>query len=91
MEIARLLSTGAIELAIPLEEWVEESLAELAAQTLAVSHEISIEAYALPAPFHKDPADRILAAAARRHGLTLITADDRLLVYPHVHSLDARR
>ena len=38
--------------------------------------EIAIEAYALPGTFHRDPADRILVAAARREGLTLVTADD---------------
>jgi PIN domain nuclease of toxin-antitoxin system len=34
--------------------------------------------------------ERILAATARRHDLTLLTADERLLGYRHVRTLDAR-
>jgi PIN domain nuclease of toxin-antitoxin system len=50
-----------------------------------------MEAYALPEPFHKDPADRVLVAAARCHELTLLTADERILTYRGVRSRDARR
>jgi PIN domain nuclease of toxin-antitoxin system len=49
-----------------------------------------IEAYALPQPFHRDPADRLLAATARRHELTLVTADERILAYPAVATIDVR-
>ena len=49
------------------------------------------EAYALPGAFHKDPADRILVATAREHLLTLVTADERILAYDGVETLDARK
>ena len=52
---------------------------------------MAIEAYALPGAFHRDPADRVLVAAARLQGWTLLTADDRILEYRDVRSLDARR
>ena len=91
LEIARLAAVKAIELRVPLSAWVERSLAELAAQSLPVTHEIAAEAYALPAPFHKDPVDRVLVAAARRHQLALVTADDRMLSYDEVRTVDARR
>jgi PIN domain nuclease of toxin-antitoxin system len=52
---------------------------------------VALEAYALPGAFHRDPADRLLVAAARRNNLTLVTADDRILAYPHARSQDARR
>ena len=55
-----------------------------------LTHEIAQEAYALPGAFHQDPADRILVAAARVHGVTLLTGDDRILAYQDVRSLDAR-
>ena len=48
-----------------------------------------MEAYALPGTFHRDPADRVLVATARRDGLTLVTADDRILAYPHLRTQDA--
>ena len=91
VEIARLLAAGEIDLSVALAEWVARSMADLAAHTIAVSHEVAMEAYALPGTFHRDPADRVLVATARRDGLTLVTADDRILAYPHVRTQDARR
>ena len=91
LEIARLLAVGPISLSIPLGTWIADSLRNLDATSLTVTHEIAAEAYTLPAPFHKDPADRILVAAARIHQLTLLTADERILQYPHVHAIDAQR
>jgi PIN domain nuclease of toxin-antitoxin system len=91
LEISRLIAAGEIRLSIPLAEWITQSMAELAAKTVTMTHEIAMEAYALPGTFHRDPADRILVAAARRDGLTLVTADDRILAYSHVRTQDARR
>ena len=91
LEIARFAAAGEIELSIPLADWVTHSMADLAAHTIALSHEVALEAYALPGSFHRDPADRVLVATARRNGLTLVTADDRILAYPHVRTQDAQR
>jgi PIN domain nuclease of toxin-antitoxin system len=43
-----------------------------------LTHEIVLAALQLPLP-HPDPADRFLAATASVLGLTLVTADERLL------------
>jgi len=91
LEISRLVAIGDIRLSIPLAEWIVQSMAELSAKTVSVSHEVAMEAYALPGTFHRDPADRLLVAATRRNGLTLVTADERILAYPHVRTQDARR
>jgi PIN domain nuclease of toxin-antitoxin system len=91
LEIARLIAAGDIVLSMPLRDWVEQSLADLDAETLVVTHEVAIEAYAFPGKFHRDPADRIQVAAARCHGSTLVTADDRILAYPEVRTIDVRR
>lgn len=90
LEIARLVAMGAIELSESLTSWVTDTLASLRCKTIEISHAIAAEAYALPPEFHKDPADRILAATARLQHLTLLTADERILDYPHVERLDAR-
>jgi PIN domain nuclease of toxin-antitoxin system len=45
------------------------------------------EAYSLPETFHSDPADRIMAATARLRNYSLLTADRKLLDYPHVTAL----
>lgn len=91
LELARLATTGAISLAVPLQDWVDTALVAMAAHTVSISHDIAMEAYALPGTFHKDPADRLLVAAARCHSLTLLTADERILAYSHVRSRNARR
>lgn len=91
LELARLVAAGAVTVAIALREWVERALRAIQARTVLITHEIAMEAYALPEPFHKDPADRLLVAAARCHELTLLTADERILTYRGVRSRDARR
>lgn len=91
LEVARLVALGKIELTSDLESWVRQSQKFLLASTLELSHEIALEAYGLPGEFHRDPADRILVASARVHRLTLLTADERILAYPHVETRDARR
>ena len=90
LELARLVWAGDVLLQVPLQEWVEKSLAELRAESLPVTDPIAIEAYRLPEPFHRDPADRQLVACARLHQLTVATADERILNWPHVATVDAR-
>lgn len=91
LELARLVAAGDVILNKPLTAWIETALEELHAEEVAMNREIATEAYALPGEFHRDPADRILVATARREGLTLLTADDRILSYRHAKTLDARR
>lgn len=45
------------------------------------------EAYSLPGDFHADPADRIIAATSRVHGAIILTADRKILEYPHVNAV----
>ena len=78
LEIARLVSGRLLELQGNLDRWVRTAID-------------SIEAYKLPGRFHKDPADRMLVATARIHGLTLVTADERILSSRAVRTLDARK
>ncbi|MGH9339873.1 MAG: type II toxin-antitoxin system VapC family toxin [Acidobacteriota bacterium] len=91
LEIARLVDLGTIELSGTLTSWIQDSIGSLRVRTLDMSHEVAIQAYSLLPPFHKDPADRILVGTAEVHDLTLLTADDRILSYPHVQSKDARQ
>jgi PIN domain nuclease of toxin-antitoxin system len=91
LEIARLVFGGDIILKIPLREWIERTLTDLRMESIPVNHEIALEAYQLPEPFHKDPADRQIVACARLYGLRMATADDRILQCKHVASIDARR
>jgi PIN domain nuclease of toxin-antitoxin system len=90
LEIARLCADGHIILSIGLGPWIESSTEDLLLQHLPLTYSIAVEAYALPEPFHRDPADRLLVSTARLHRFTLLTADERLLHYKHVETLDCR-
>jgi len=56
-------------------------------QTIDIDLAVMEEAYSLPDPFHRDPADRILVATARVLSCPLMTADRKLLDYPHVDTI----
>ena len=45
------------------------------------------EAYSLPGTFHSDPADRIIVATARRLLCPIVTADKKIIDYPHVETV----
>ena len=63
---------------------------EMGIRELAVGGEVALQAATL-APVLVDPVDCFLAATARTHGATLLTADTRLLESRVVEAEDARR
>ena len=73
-----------------VDKWIAASMEILGCTTLEISHAVALAAYSLPGDFHRDPADRILVATARMAHLTLLTADKRILKYPHVKRHNAR-
>ncbi|MFM7519319.1 MAG: type II toxin-antitoxin system VapC family toxin [Planctomycetota bacterium] len=91
LEIARLVAGGLLEVKGSLDRWVRAAIDSIEARSVGIDHPVAIEAYKLPGRFHKDPADRILVATARINDLTLVTADERILAYRAVRTLDARR
>jgi PIN domain nuclease of toxin-antitoxin system len=58
-------------------------------QGAEIAPDIAIEATHLPGIFHADPADRIIVATARVHGITIITSDVKIRTYRHVSALAA--
>ncbi len=59
-------------------EWVERMVQALPRREAALTHDIAVASRQLTLT-HEDPADRFLAATARVLGLTLVTADARLI------------
>ena len=80
-EIALLASLGRIVLGKSVGLWLEEALADPGPAIDPLSRQIAIESYALPDAFHRDPADRLIVAAARVANATLMTRDRRILDY----------
>lgn len=83
-----LVDLGRVRLSRPLREWLERATAPPLVRTLSLNPAIAAEVAALPASFHRDPADRILIATARVHGATLVTSDRRILEAEIVSTLD---
>lgn len=77
-EIATLVELGRIRLQLPLREWLERATAPPLVRRVGISPAVAAELAALPASFHRDPADRILVATARVLGATLLTQDRRI-------------
>ena len=75
-EILLLRAEGRVTLHGNVREWVTKAAARL--REAPLTHEIVTLAHELPLA-HQDPADRFLAATAGVLGLTLVTADHRLL------------
>ena len=74
-EALLLQRKGRIAVPADFERWFAESTATF--REAPLTHEIVIVAHHLP--LHSDPVDRFLAATAKVLGLTLVTADERLL------------
>jgi PIN domain nuclease of toxin-antitoxin system len=55
-------------------------------QVVDIDLKIMEEAYSLPEYSNRDPADRIIVATARIHQCPVVTADRRILEYPHVET-----
>jgi PIN domain nuclease of toxin-antitoxin system len=68
-------------------EWIEQALAYPGVRLLYLTPRIAVESSHLPGTFHRDPADQIIVATARIRGCPLLTADARILRYPHVKTL----
>ena len=80
-EIALLASRGRIVLGKSIGLWLDEALADPGPAIDPLTPQITIESYALPDVFHRDPADRLIVATARVANATLMTRDRRILDY----------
>jgi PIN domain nuclease of toxin-antitoxin system len=87
-EVATLLELGRIRLRLPLRDWLDRATAPPLVQRCGISPAVAAALAALPASFHRDPADRILVATARVLGATLLTQDTRIVQAGIVSTLD---
>src|ERR1039458_4563837 len=72
---------GRIRLTSPCGHWVKEALATPGLTLLALTPEIALDSSRLPAPFHGDPADRIIVATPRATGARLRSEEAKLIDY----------
>jgi PIN domain nuclease of toxin-antitoxin system len=78
-EIATLYALARISLRLPLRDWLEAATAPPLVQRLGITPAVAAAVAALPAWFHRDPADRIIIVSAQVLGGTLLTRDQRII------------
>lgn len=81
LEIALLVKRNRLELPLPPERFVAETLRHHGINEIPVDSTIAMAAAALP-DIHNDPFDRILAATALVQQLDLLSKDTVLPRYP---------
>ena len=86
-EALLLNARGRILIRCDLVRWIARATEHL--HEAPLTHEIVVAAHELPLA-HRDPADRFLAATAQVLGLTLVTADERLLGLGNITTLANR-
>ncbi len=77
-EVAALVERGRLRLYLPLREWLEKASSRPLVQRLGLSPAVAAELVTLGTTYDWDPADRIIVATARVHGLRLVTSDQRI-------------
>jgi len=88
-ELIVLLRKGRIQLPQDLAAWVTKTLQDLQLTEAPLTIEVALAMSSMNFP-HGDPADHFLAATAKVFGLTLVTADERLINLPGIHFLANR-
>ena len=78
-EAAMHQTLGKITFLPSFDTWLDLAVHQRTVRLLQVTLEIAKEIPKLPASFHGDPADRILAATCRVLNLPLMTHDHRMI------------
>lgn len=86
-EIAVKSSLGKLSLPLPIDEWYGLAQTHPGIVIEPLNPLDAIASTQLPDTFHKDPADRILVAIARRYNIPLLTCDTKILSYPGVQTI----
>jgi PIN domain nuclease of toxin-antitoxin system len=73
-----LAERGRLEINATPADWVQEMVRAIPRREAPLTHDIAVASRQLSLS-HQDPADRFIAATAQVMGLTLVTADERLL------------
>lgn len=77
-EAQMAVSRGRVELAQPFAQWIVEATDPALVKLVPLDIEVAIALGELPASFHGDPADRLIAATSRCKRLPLATWDKAL-------------
>jgi PIN domain nuclease of toxin-antitoxin system len=88
-ELMILVGKGRIRLNADVEDWIAQALQTAPLREAPLTTEVVLATHRIHLP-HRDPADAFLAATAKVFGLTLVTADARLLAAKGISFLPNR-
>lgn len=83
-ELAMLVARGRVDLSMDVSSWLAVVGEIEAVRFVPVDNDIGVKSTELPGEFHKDPADRIIVATARKFAAPLVSADEKIRAYAHV-------
>jgi len=86
-EIAMLVEREKLVLSLDVASWLQTVSAIDGVRFVPLDPEIAINSVSLPGEFHKDPADRMIVATARKFGVPLVTKDEKIRAYAHVKTV----
>ena len=86
-ELATLVVRGRVQLTLDAGDWLARAAAIDGVRFQPVDNAIAVESVVLPGEFHRDPADRIIVATARKLDASLVTADEKIRSYAHVRTI----
>ena len=86
-ELAVKVALGKLEIDRDVRSWVGLAAAYPGVTVHPLEARDALESTLLPGRFHRDPADRILIAIARRLDAFLLTSDRAIRRYRHVRTL----
>lgn len=86
-EIAMLVEREKLVLSMDVGSWLTAASAIEAVRFIPVDVEIAGKSVELPGEFHKDPADRMIVATARKFAVSLVTKDEKIRSYAHVKTI----
>jgi PIN domain nuclease of toxin-antitoxin system len=86
-EIAMLVEREKLVLSMDVSSWLDTISAIEAVRFMPVDVEIATKSVDLPGEFHKDPANRMIVATARKLAVPLVTKDEKIRAYAHVKTI----
>ena len=86
-EICMLVKRGKLILALEVSRWLATVTEIDAIRFHPVDMEIASNSVDLPGNFHKDQADRMIVATARKFAAPLVTKDEKIRAYTQVKTI----
>ena len=86
-EIAMLVDRGTLAFSMDIDSWLSTVREIPRVRFAPVDVDIAVKSVQLPGLFHKDPADRMIVATARKFAAPLVTKDLKIRAYAHVKTI----